>query len=719
MKKSQQNVFAATCPGGLEPLVEQEIKGFGGGNITAERGVVRWLGGLETAYRCCLWSRCSSRVLLQLGKFTAATDEALYRGVKEVAWQQHLGVGDSFAVNCTISEAVEGLTHSQYAALKAKDAVADHFRERLDKRPAVEVQRPKVQIHLHLGGGEATLFIDLSGEPLHRRGYRRDGGTAPLKETLAAAIITLSGWDGNALIDPMCGSGTLLIEAAMIHGDSAPGLSRSYFGFSGWRGHDQILWEELVSEALQCETQAENIPWPRLEGYDSDPVAVAAARRNISSAGLAHRISVKQAELATLSAPEPQGTLLANLPYGERVAEKDSLVALYKAYGRIAQERFAGWRVAALIADAELTDSFGLSWQQRYRLYNGPLRCRLLVSENQGRSAEAFLWDLPPSPETGAFGNRLSKNLRRIRKWANREQVSCYRIYDRDLPEYNFSIDIYEKWVHVQEYQAPDSIDGELAAARLQEALAELRAVLGIRRERVFLKKRRRQRGSRQYTKTDQKSKVHEVGEGPARFLVNLSGYLDTGLFLDHRPLRLRIGREAAGRRFLNLFGYTGTASVHAALGGATRTVTVDLSATYLRWARANLALNGLDIRKNQLVQSDCMQWLTENEEIFDLIFVDPPTFSNTAKKRRVFDIQRDHLQLLLAVMKRLAPGGVALFSTNYKRFRLAESLVSRYDIQEITSKTVPFDFAGKKRVHRCWEIKHREGGGQSGSARR
>lgn len=707
-KNEKIHLFSATCAGGIESLVEMEVKTFGGSRPIVRPGVVGWSGDLESAYRACLWSRYASRILFEIASFAADNEDKLYKNAKKIRWQNHFGQSDSFAVNCSLAKDNKGITHSQYAALRLKDAVADYFREQSGQRPQVKAVRPGVQLHLHIENGQATVSIDFSGEPLHRRGYRQKGGTAPLKESLAAAVVALSGWQkGEPLLDPMCGSGTLLVEAALMRAEIAPGLLRKYFGFIGWKGHDQDLWHHLVSEAIALEDQARGKKRPLLTGFDSDPVAVAAARKNIVAAGLEGEVIVKKKELALLQPPAKSGMLLTNLPYGERVADKDVLASLYKAYGRIARDSFSGWQIGALIADPELTDSFGLAWQQRHQLFNGPLRCRLLVGSIDKGADTTFNWQLPPPPETGAFGNRLVKNLRRVKKWADREQIECFRIYDRDLPEFNLSVDLYGKWVHVQEYSAPESVDEKLAAARLKEALAEIRAVLGVRRDRVFIKKRQRQRGRQQYTKTADKKKLREIREKDARLLVNLSDYLDTGLFLDHRPVRMRIAEEVCGKRFLNLFGYTGTATVQAAIGKASQTTTVDQSATYLRWARSNLALNGFDTHQHSLVQADCMRWLKENKDLFDLVFVDPPTFSNTSKRRQVFDVQRDHLQLISLVMEHLARDGVALFSTNFRRFKLDQRVLSLYDVLEITQKTVPYDFARRAKVHRCWELRH------------
>jgi len=699
----------ASCAGGLEGLVEKEVEAFGGQDIVSANGVVTWRGPLESGYRCCLWSRFASRVFLQLARFPIVDEETVYQQCLELDWRTHLSVETSFAVSCTLS-GESPITHSRYAALKVKDGLVDNFRNRTGKRPSVETTRPDVQVHLHVDGKIATLSLDLSGESLHRRGYRSAAVKAPLKETLGAAIVALSGWltDTPTLIDPMCGTGTLLIEAALMFGDSAPGLSRSHFGFFGWLGHDVILWNGLVEEALEREEEGLDKNWPLIIGYDCDPVAVSAARKNIEKAGLGEQIQIKQAELATLRSPDKKGLLLSNLPYGERLSETEQVSRLYRAFGRIAKERFFGWRVAVFISNPALTDAFTLAWDNKHKLYNGSIPCRLLTG-SVTEAESVFKWiPLERSSEEpeGEFGNRLRKNLKKYLKWAAREEVTCFRIYDRDLPDFNLSIDLFGKWVHIHEYAPPKTIDPQLAASRMAAAVKSVRDILGVRSNRIFIKSRERQKGRKQYEKKSSTGKMYEVREGECSFLVNFTDYLDTGLFLDHRPIRRRICREAGEKRFLNLYGYTGTATVHAAMGGAASTTTVDLSATYLHWAKMNLALNGLTEFRNTFEKADCLQWLETCSSTFDLIFIDPPTFSNTKKDQRVFDIQKDHVRLIDLAMAHLENDGLLLFSTNFRRFKLEESLAIRYDIKDISAESVPFDFSRNEKIHSCWEMR-------------
>jgi len=404
--------------------------------------------------------------------------------------------------------------------------------------------------------------------------------------------------------------------------------------------------------------------------------------------------------------------MVVNPPYGERLSEHDQAEKLHRALGRISKQELDGWQVGVFTSNPDFGDRMGIKWNKTHRMYNGSINCRLFCGTvHAEENKQDFQWQLTEEkgPDEGIeFGNRLRKNAKKFLKWAKRDGVHCFRLYDKDLPEYNISVDLYEKWILVQEYKAPDTVDEKAAQRRFQQCLHQVRHLFGVRRDRVFLKTRRKQKGKAQYQKQASRKKMHTVREGDCLLLVNFTDYLDTGIFLDHRNIRLKIAKEAKGKRFLNLFAYTGTATVHAAVGGAESTTTVDLSANYLNWARMNLALNGFGGLAHATVQADCMKWLAEDRSEYDLIFVDPPTFSNTKKERRVFDVQRDHRLLIEKAMARLAEGGLLIFSTNFRRFQMDESIEKYYAIRNISKSSIPIDFARNSRIHHCWEIRRR-----------
>jgi 23S rRNA (guanine2445-N2)-methyltransferase / 23S rRNA (guanine2069-N7)-methyltransferase len=309
--------------------------------------------------------------------------------------------------------------------------------------------------------------------------------------------------------------------------------------------------------------------------------------------------------------------------------------------------------------------------------------------------------------------NRLEKTVRHQRKRLSREGISCWRAYDQDLPEYAAAIDIYGRegerpWLHVQEYRAPADVPVDVARTRLREIVRVAGEVLDVPRERIAVKTRERGKGGAKYGRFDQRGEFHEVEEGGLTFLVNLTDYLDTGLFLDHRLVRAKLRELARGRRFLNLFAYTATASVYAAAGGARDTTSVDLSGTYLEWASRNLARNGFTGAAHRLVQADATTFLRQDRGHYGLIYVDPPTFSNS-KRAEDFDVQRDHAALLLACADRLAADGVIVFSNNFRRFRLdTVALAERFDIEDWSAASIPFDFARRADIHGCWLLRLR-----------
>ncbi|MCX7555408.1 bifunctional 23S rRNA (guanine(2069)-N(7))-methyltransferase RlmK/23S rRNA (guanine(2445)-N(2))-methyltransferase RlmL [Xanthomonadaceae bacterium JHOS43] len=711
--------FFAPCAKGIEYLLVDELRELGASEVREALAGVHFSGPLETGYRACLWSRLASRVLLRLAQFEALDEAALYAGVQAIDWSEQVSENGTLAVDANLH--ASHLTHARYAAQKVKDAVVDQFRERFGVRPSVEVERPDLRIVLSLRRNIAGVFVDLAGEALHRRGWRGPQVEAPLKETLACAVLLRGGWTdisarGGALVDPMCGSGTLLIEAARMSADVAPGLSRSYFGFLGWRGHDVALWNRLIAEADERSRRGRAGLTPRFFGYDISPEAIAASRENIARAGLSGVISVERRDVAMLDAPADAqaGLMVCNPPYDERLAADASL---YRALGATLKRSFAGWQAAILTGDPELGRALGLRPEKRYALHNGALACELLRIERIEPPRERAFERQPLSEGAQMVANRLRKNLKALGKWREREGVSCYRVYDADLPEYAAAVDVYsgvpeeapnstpEVWLHVQEYQAPASIPEETTRQRLADLVRAAMDVFELPRARVAVKTRARGKGGSKYGRFDARGQFLIVRERAARLRVNLFDYLDTGLFLDHRPLRLRMAREANGLRVLNLFCYTGAVSVQAGLGGAASTTSVDLSATYLEWAAKNLALNGLAGQAHRLVQADVMEWLAAERARYDLIFCDPPTFSNSARADD-FDLQRHHARLIHACMDRLTPDGVLLFSNNFRRFRLDSGLSEEFDVSDIRASTLDPDFARDPKIHAAWEIR-------------
>ena len=713
----------ASCPKGVESILATELQQLGAQEVTETVAGVSFSGSLKTAYRVCLWSRLASRVLLRVGVVKTTTKMDLYRGIQSFEWDDHLAEGSSFRVD--FNGATPDITHTKFGSQFVKDAIVDQLRDRFSWRPSVSSQ-PDIRINIHARNEEAFVAIDLSGQSLHERCYRLEAGEAPLKENLAAAILYRAGWPevakkGGTLLDPMCGSATFLIEGAMMAADIAPGLNRPRFGFDKWMGHIPRIWLTVLEEARERRQVGLANLSSTIIGYEGLNKIVGRARANIQRAGLSKYITVQQQELANLHIDSTlnKGLLVANPPYGERMGEETSLVYLYKHLGEKIKAQAPGWQAAIFSASVPLMRSIGMGTRKTYLLFNGALPCKLFLYDVRHRVEGAETAHIKPqknktiaaepfkASSTGGemFANRLKKNQRLMAKWLKKENIECYRLYDADMPEYALAVDVYKDWVHVQEYAAPKSIDEAKAYQRLLEALETIPAMLNIPESQVVLKRRERQSGKRQYERVEQSGQLLEVTEGNVRLLVNLKDYLDTGLFLDHRKMRLRIAAEAKGKRFLNLFCYTGSASVHAAVGGALSTTSVDMSNTYLSWARKNFALNGLVDGKHRFEKADCQKWLKENKRQYDIIFMDPPTFSNSKRMREVFDIQAEHVSLIDKAMARLAQGGVLYFSNNFRRFQFAAELSKRYRVEEISASTIDRDFQRRSDIHRCWRI--------------
>lgn len=305
------------------------------------------------------------------------------------------------------------------------------------------------------------------------------------------------------------------------------------------------------------------------------------------------------------------------------------------------------------------------------------------------------------------FANRLAKMYKHITKWAKRKGISCYRIYDHDIPQFPFAIDRYEDCIYISEYETGYYMDDEEREIWFNRCLTVIALQTDTTIERIFYKTRKQQKGKTQYEKRGEEHFEMTAQENGLKFKINLSDYLDTGLFLDHRPLREIVRATAKGKNVLNLFAYTGSFSVYAAAGDAALVVTIDLSATYLNWAVDNLELNRLYNREHHFfVQDDVKEWLQNppSHARFDIIIMDPPTFSNSKRMRDVLDIQRDHVELINQAVALLNPGGTLYFSTNFRRFKMDREAINASKITDITTRSIPDDFRDKK-IHYCFQI--------------
>lgn len=753
--QGQTRSFFASSPANLQHLLARELRSIGCQDVKTAGAGAQFTGNLELAYRACLWSRVANRILMPTLRAPVNSPEQLYEVIQSIDWSEHMEVEQTLAVD--FFTASSDITHSQYGALKVKDAVVDQFREKTGIRPSVNREEPDLRINVYLNRNQARVSIDLSGTSLHRRGYRSEDVRAPLKENIAAAMLLACDWPsfakrGRPFFDPLCGSGTLLIEAAMIASDTAPGIHRNYFGFLGWKKHDAKIWASLKNEATERATAGlQSIPG--IAGSDIHLSAVESALKNISQAGFGEQIKVETGDFRKLTdkpialqsstGKQAGGLLLCNPPYGKRLQSNNEIGQLYGDIGKQCRRYFSGWKIAMLAPADGFIHRVRLPFSALFDISNGGIDCKLVEAEvpiAQQDSGTAKATRKPQARDTSAvkrgaaalqaapenndnnpmFANRLTKNVKAMAKWARKNDIHAYRIYDADMPEYAVAIDLYychsegspEPTLHVvvQEYQAPSKVDEHKAASRLQTVLRDVPQVLGCLPENVYLKVRQRQRGSAQYLKQDISGNQLLTLESGIKVLVNLQDYLDTGLFLDHRKIRTWLQSAAAGKRFLNLFSYTAVATLHAIAGGARQSLSIDLSTKYSEWAERNFAINEFTDDRHEILKTDVLKWLDSptSTGTFDLILLDPPTFSNSTDMATDWDVQRDHIKCIERCMSLLSPSGTLVFSTNFRRFRLDEPALADFDVEDRTAWSIDNDFKRNARIHHLWMIRHK-----------
>ncbi len=722
----------ATATFGLEAVVKRELLDMGVHSRVVRPGRIAFEGEASTIFRMNTWLRSAERILICLGQFQAKDFGELFDRTYALPWENWLGADANFPV---MGRSIRSQLSSVPACQKIlKKAVATKLQAAHHQETLPETG-PKYTIEVALLEDQAMLTIDTTGIGLHKRGYRQLMGPAPLRETLAAAMVQLSFWKPDRpLIDPFCGSGTIPIEAAMIARNIAPGLNRTFTAED---------WPQLPrSLAAAVREEARDLIKPNLEpriiGTDIDERVLSLARYHAKLAGVEKDIHFQQLSFSELTSKKEFGCVICNPPYGERIGEREDVRYIYRTMPDVLR-RLTTWSHYILTAWPDFEDLIGQPANRRRKLYNGNIECTYYqfhgprppkpgqdVEQKPAKSRdtsantdEAFDEEdsLKNAPAFGGlkinaakqaemFANRLAKNAKHLRKWPTKQGITCYRVYDRDIPEIPLAVDIYEDRLHIAEYDRPhDRTVGE--HGDWLDLLAKTASdTLSIDRKKVFMKRRERQLGLSQYEKVDTTGNAFTVNEGGLKFKVNLADYLDTGLFLDHRITRSMVREASENKNVLNLFAYTGSFSVYAAAGQARTVTTVDMSNTYLDWARENFSLNNFDSARFKFIRDDAMAFLKFHQpgEHYDLAIVDPPTFSNSKKTEADFDIQRDHVEMLNNLLKLMTPEGVIFFSTNFRRFKFNEEEIHSTNIREISKQTVPPDFRNK-RIHRCWRI--------------
>lgn len=703
-----QRYFIA-CAKGIEQLLFDELQSLGITQVKQTMAGCTVEADLEQAYKIALWSRLASRVLLELGRAEVDTADDIQQVISQFDWQQVMDSSASLIID--FNGHSEQIRHTQFGAQVIKDGIVDFFRGKGQSRPSVDKQNPDIRIAARLHKDQLVWSLDFSGSGLHRRGYRQQQGEAPLRENLAAAILYRAGiedWLAQPefnFYDPFCGSGTLVIEAAMMALDHAPGLARGQWGFFYWKGHKPAIWHALLEQAEQRFKQAQQQFKGVIRGSDKDPRLVSMAHANSKRVLLDRFIEFEQADATEAEPSTSSGLLVTNPPFGERLGEEVETLLLYRRFGRQLKTHFEGWQAAVLAGDESLLKRLKLRSHKKYRFFNGALEVTLANYDLTKEQVEFT------EKQNNDIANRLQKNYQKLSKWAAKEGVESWRLYDADLPDYNAAIDVYSDYLVVQEYAPPKTIPEGVARDRLWHLLETISEVLPFTEDHIILKVRQRQSGSLQYQKRKERahSVVLTVQEYQARFEVNLTDYLDTGLFLDHRLARKELFDKCEDLDVLNLFAYTCSASVQAALGGANRVVSVDMSKTYLRWGERNFRLNNLNSPAYQFIQADCFSWLRENRDsqVFDVIFLDPPTFSNSKRMDGTLDIQRDHVGLIKTAARLLSEDGVILFSNNRRKFVIDEAGLEKagFSVNDQSQASIPEDFKRHKGIHHYFII--------------
>ncbi|MFK3863875.1 bifunctional 23S rRNA (guanine(2069)-N(7))-methyltransferase RlmK/23S rRNA (guanine(2445)-N(2))-methyltransferase RlmL [Pseudoalteromonas rhizosphaerae] len=702
--------FIALTSIGIENLLVDELTGIGATVTKQTVGSVRFDADTTLAQKVCLMSRFATRVLMLIEEKEGVNNkESLYNFARSQPWQEWFGPTQTFAVDFNGTN--DSLKNTQFSGLVIKDAIVDYFNDLFEQRPNVDKQDANVRVVARLSRQGVAMYIDYSGPRLSERGYREGQGKAPIKEHLAAALIKRSGWLDNVqqpLFDPCCGAGTILIEAAGMARNEAPGLFREGFAFERLPSFRIAKYKELKEQLTAQITD----PKLWLIGHDNDANVLSKAVDNARRADLGDVIKFKQSDATKLtSVAKLPGVVISNLPYGERIGSMAELVSLHSALGTGFKKHFNNWKLALLGMDESLFKLLKLVKLKRYKFKNGPLDVVLNLYQLDDKQVSQTTEDKPALNFEGSmsFANRVKKNKQGLKNWLKQNDVQAYRVYDADIPEYNVAVDIYGDSAVIFEYAAPKEIDDVTAHKRLQDVLSLTSQQLNIAPGNIAVKVRKKQKGEEQYTPMAKQNRTQVVEEFGAKFKVNLFDYLDTGLFLDHRLARRYIQENAKDKRFLNLFAYTGTASVHAALGGAKAITTVDLSKTYLKWGQDNFDLNNISNTRYRFEQADCLKWLEHATSQYDLIFLDPPTFSNSKRMKDAFDVQNDHIKLLTWVKKILSPSGTLIFSNNMRGFTMDEVGLIGLGLKavNISEQTISPDFKRNKKIHNSWLITH------------
>ncbi len=729
----RQLEFFARCASGFETVLAQELRGMGLHRVRPLHGGVAFFGARADGYRTCLWSRVATRIQLVLARVPAANADELYQNAVAFHWEKHVRDGATIAVQAHGTNA--NLRNTQFTALKVKDALCDCLREVRGTRPDVDARQPDFAVNVALHEERATLFFNLSGESLHRRGYRQEGvqTEAPLKETLAAGILLAAGWEalaqeGGVLVDPMCGSGTFAVEGALIAAGMAPGLLRERWGFEGWVQHDRQAWEELLEEARAMAAQPYTAA--RIIAGDIDESAVQIAHDNATRAKVSSLVRFHVDDAANLArylrgVRGARGLLVANPPYGLRLLSQAALPQVRAALSTAVDALPRGWQVTLVTPDLGMDTELGRVPDEVISCFNGPIEAwvrRYDLTSSEPLTQEAVsLSGVQRSVRiadgaSAQYAGRLRKVAKERTRWARKAGVTCFRVYDADLPDYPVSVDVFQGagsnegqlFAVIEERPRPRSVDVQRAGRHFADAVVLTAAVLDIPLENVVQKP---WATDALYDRTREAmgERVACVSEGGWLYDVDLLGTSGKNLPLDLRLVREYIGEHAAGARFANLFAAGDAATVSAAGGGARLTVTVDASKERLDWTAAVLRLNDLSGKQHGFVAQDVRAWLAREAKArrtYDLVLCSPPAFLAARGAQEAWNLANDLSKLLRLISRVLAPDGSCVLVLPAQGPVPDGALTCR----DMTAKMIPHDFERSREHQRIYVLTHGHG---------
>ncbi len=711
MQNQQSNLHQAyaSCPKHLELLLKDELISYGAIDVREKLSGVVFHASPEVLMHCLLWSRLANRVLVLINQLKVTTSDELYDAIYQTDWLEQVNVvPNTLAINFKGTN--KELRNTQYSSQVVKDAICDRIRETSELRPDVVKTNADLSVSVVLKNNHVLVYHDISGRSLHLRGYRQTLTKAPLKENLAAAVLIRANWpelskQNYNLIDPMCGSGTFLTEGYLMACDIAPGLTNPQYSVETWKHFDQDKWDAILYDAKTRMIAGTDNFQGQIIGADHHKDSVKITEEHAYQLNAEDKIQCQYKTFEHFSIPAKNNLVVCNPPYGVRL--KKNVDSTWRQLGEWMANKAIGSKAAIMTHAKNQGFLLGFRATKSWKLMNGDLLITLITFDIENKkklnSPEGQKHALPETAQMVA--NRIKKNINRLKKWINKDNITAYRVYDADIPEYAVAIDVYNNHINIQEYKAPNDIPEKKTKKRLDDAVLGAQVALNIKNDKVHIKTRQKQASNNQYEKRTVDSENLIVHEDNRKYIVNLEKYLDTGLFLDHRWIRSYIQSKSKDKSVLNLFSYTGSITVAAAMGGADSSISVDSSKTYLNWAKENFQINRVDLYKNKLVRSDVLEYLSSCSHKFDLIFVDPPTYSNSHSRTTDWDVQRDHKQLLLSCKRLLNEEGEILFSNNYRKFKIDENLSDYFTIDDMTQKSLSPDFAKSKIKRVCFKL--------------